>query len=121
MAFRHTTTVGAGDSPSTHDFGGNFMENRKYTHTSYSPARVIGDAETVTGKNGKSYRVVPVELLGGRKSRAFCTAAPEVDTFVMVRVQHRENGVAYTVMTPSLDAVKFLVDAVTQWQYAVVQ
>ena len=98
------------------------MENeKKYRHTCYTPARVTGDAEVKTGSNGKEYRIVPVELWGGRKAFAFCNTVPEVQSYVMVRVQHRENGFAYTIYNPSLDAVAFMMDACTQWQYAVVK
>lgn len=97
------------------------MENKKYTPTCYTIAKVVGDAEIKTGSNGKEYRVVLLELLGGRKASAFCTAVPEIDSYVMVRVQHREKGFAYTIVTPSLDSVSFMVDACTQWQYAVVK
>lgn len=97
------------------------MENKKYTPTCYTIAKVVGDVETKTGSNGKSYRVVPVELLGGRKASAFCDAVPEIDSYVMVRVRHRENNFSYSIYTPSLDSVTFMVDACTQWQYAVVK
>lgn len=97
------------------------MENKKYTPTCYTIAKVVGDAEIKTGSNGKEYRVVPVELLGGRKATAFCKTIPEVSSYVMVRVRHRESGFAYEIYNPSLDAVAFMSDACTQWQYAVVK
>lgn len=94
------------------------MENeKKYTPTCYTIARVVGDAEERTGANGKTYRIVPVELLGGKKASAFCSGTPEPQSFVMVRVQHRENGFGYTVYGPSLDAVQFLVESCTYWNY----
>lgn len=96
------------------------MENeKKYTPTCYTIARVVGDAEVKTGANGKEYRIVPVELLGGRKASAFCNAAPEIDSYVMVRVQHRENGFAYTLYSPAVDAVAFLNQACTHWAYRI--
>ena len=97
------------------------MKNRKFTPTCYTIAKVVGDAEVKTGSNGKEYRVVPLELLGGRKASAFCNAVPEIDSYVMVRVRHREKGFAYDIYTPSLDSVSFMVDACTQWQYTVVK
>lgn len=94
------------------------MENeRKFTPTCYTIARVTGDAEMKTGKNGKEYRVVPVELLGGRKASAFCTVTPEIDSYAMVRVQHRESGFAYTLLSPDVSAVGFLNQACAHWAY----
>lgn len=98
------------------------MENeKKYTPTCYTIARVVGDAQVKTGANGKEYLVVKIELLGGYKASAFCRVAPEVQSYVMVRVRHRENGFAYDIYNPSLDSVSFMADACTQWQYAVVK
>lgn len=98
------------------------MENeKKYTPTCYTIARVVGDAEVKTGTNGKEYRVVPVELLGGRKASAFCNAAPEIDSYVTVRVQHRENGFAYTVFGASMDVIKFAMAACSNWSYVLLE
>ena len=41
--------------------------------------------------------MVKIELLGGYKASAFCRVAPEVQSYVMVRVRHRENGFAYDI------------------------
>lgn len=92
-------------------------QNRKFTSTCYTIARVTGDAETRTGKNGKPYRIVPVELLGGRKSYAFCNAVPEIDSYAMVRVQPRETEFAYTLLSPDVDAIAFLNQSVAHWAY----
>ena len=96
------------------------MENeKKYTPTCYTIARVTGHAEFKTGSNGKEYRVVPVELFGGRKGSVFCNVPLEIDSYLMVRVQHRENGFAYTAYSPSVDAVAFLNQACTHWAYKI--
>ena len=100
------------------------MENRKFTPTCYTIAKVVGDAEVKVGANGKEYRRVPIELLGTHYKNpmyAFCAGTPEVQSFVMIRVQHRENGFAYTVYAPVPESVHFLTDACTQWFHVIDQ
>ena len=98
------------------------MDNaKKFTPTCYTIARVVGDAEVKTGSNGKEYRVVPLELLGGRRASAFCNGGFEIDSYVMVRVQHRENGFAYTVFGASMDAIKFAMAACSNWSYVLLE
>ena len=97
---------------------------KKFVPTCYTIARVVGDAEVRTGENGKEYRTVPVELLGTHYKNpihAFCAGTPEIQSFVMVRVQHRKNGFAYTVYAPVAESVQFLTDACTQWFHIIEQ
>lgn len=92
------------------------MENeKKFTPTCYTIARVTGDSEWKTGANGKGYCVVPLELLGGRRASAFCQVGPAIDSYVMVRVQHREKGFAYTVFGATVDSIKFTKAACDDW------
>ena len=86
-------------------------------YKAYTPARVIGDTETKTGKNGKPYRTVPVELAGNRKASAFVNYAPEIDSFVMLQITARGDNLSYSVVSPTVDAVKFMADACSFWSY----
>ena len=97
------------------------MDNKKYTPTCYTIAKVIGDAEVKTSANGKSYSVVSVELLGGKKATALCNGSPEILSFVMVRVQHRESGFGYAVYDPAISAVQFMTEACTHWAHSLEQ
>lgn len=93
----------------------------KFNPTCYTIARVVGDVEIKTGANGKAYRIVPVELLGGKKASVLCNGTPEIMSFVMVRVQHRETGFGYTMYDPSLSAVQFLTEACMNWSHSLEQ
>ena len=46
---------------------------------------------------------------------AFCTGTPEMLSFAMVRVQHRDTGFGYTLYEPSLSCVQMVSDACTYW------
>lgn len=93
------------------------MEN-KYSPSCPTIARIVGDAVEKTGSNGKPYRIVPIELIGGKKASAFCRGIPEMDSYVMVRVQHRESGFSYTVYDAPISSIQFLADAYAHWAYS---
>ena len=86
-------------------------------YKAYTIARVTGNTEVREGKNGKVYRTVPVELLGNRKTSAFVNYDPEVDAFVMLQVTARGDNLSYSVVSPTVDAVKFMADACSFWSY----
>lgn len=90
------------------------MEN-KFVATTYTIARVVGDVETREGKNGKPYKIVPVEVLGGRKRTAFTHYTPEITSFVMLKVTARGDDLSYSVIDPTVSSVQFLADACTHW------
>lgn len=80
---------------------------KKFNQT-YTLARVSGDAYDVVGKNGKTYKLVPVILLNGWHVNAFCKVAPEVDSLMLVRVVLQETGVAYTLFAPGEKVIEFV-------------
>lgn len=87
-----------------------------YISKAKTPARVIGDTETREGKNGKAYRIVPVLMPGNRKTFAFTNYIPEVDSFVMLEITGRADNLSYSVVSPTVDDVKFLVEACEYWK-----
>lgn len=88
-----------------------------YISKAKTPARVIGDTETREGKNGKSYRIVPVLLSGNRKAFAFTNYIPEIDSFVMLEITGRADNLSYSVVSATVDDVKFLAEACEYWNY----
>ena len=88
-----------------------------YISKANTPARVTGDTETGEGKNGRHYRIVPVELPGNRRTYAFTNYVPEVGSFVMLEITARADNLSYSVVSPTVDAVKFLAEACEFWNY----
>lgn len=88
-----------------------------YISKAYTIARVTGDAEGKEGKNGKPYRIVPVKLLGNRKTYAFTNYVPEIDSFVMIEITGRGDNLSYSVVSPTVDSVKFMAEACEHWSY----
>lgn len=87
------------------------------TYKSCTPARVIGNTESKTGKNGKPYRIVPVVLADNRKTSAFVNYDPEIDSFVMLQITARGDNLSYSVVSPTVDVVKFMHEACEYWSY----
>ena len=85
-------------------------------YKAYTIARVVGDTEGKVGKNGKSYHTVPVKLLGNRRTYAFTNYAPEVDSFVMLEITARGDNLSYSVVSPTVDSVKFMAEACEYWK-----
>lgn len=88
-----------------------------YIAKAQTPAQVVGDTETREGKNGKPYRIVPVKLSGNRRTYAFTNYVPEVGSFVMLEITGRADNLSYSVVSPTVDAVKFLAEACEYWNY----
>ena len=88
-----------------------------YISKAYTIARVTGDTETREGKNGKPYRIVPVELLGNRKAYAFTNYVPEVQSYVMLQITGHADNLSYSIVSPTVDSVKFMADACDYWSY----
>lgn len=88
-----------------------------YISKAYTIAQVVGDVETREGKNGKTYRTVPVEMLGNRKAHAFVNYVPEMQSYVMIEVTGRADNLSYSVVSPTVQSVKFLADACKSWNY----
>ena len=87
-----------------------------YIAKSKTPAQVVGDAEVKEGKNGKPYRIVPVRMLGNRRTYAFTNYAPEVGSFVMLEITGRADNLSYSVVSPTVDDVKFMAEACEYWK-----
>lgn len=88
-----------------------------YISKAKTPAQVVGDTESKKGKNGKSYRIVPVRMLGNRKTYAFTNYVPEVGSFVMLEITGRADNLSYSVVSPTVDDVRFLAEACECWNY----
>ena len=88
-----------------------------YIQKANTPARVTGDTETREGNNGKPYRIVPVELPGGRRASAFTRYVPEVDSFVMLEITARGDKLSYAVVSPTVDVVAFMHEACDYWRW----
>lgn len=87
-----------------------------YISKARTPARVTGDAETREDKNGKPYRIVPVEFMGSRRTYAFTNYVPEVDSFVMLEITARGDNLGYKVVSPTVDDVRFMAEACEYWK-----
>ena len=94
------------------------MENeKKFVPSRTVVARVIGDVEAREGKNGKAYRIVPIEFADGGKSYAFCNGALELGSYVTVLMMPRNDNLSYRVCETNIKLVSFLSDALCQWYY----
>lgn len=94
------------------------MENeKKYVPHRTVVARVIGDVEAREGKNGKAYRIVPVQFADGGKSYAFCNGVLEVGSYVTVLMTPRNDNLTYRVCETSINLLTFLSNALDQWYY----
>lgn len=77
----------------------------------YTLARVSGDAYVVTGKNGKTYTLVPITMMNGWRARAFCNVVPEQDSLVLVRAVTRNDNFSYELFAPNEKIKDFLKSA----------